>query len=281
MRHEAASPYLMLKLAHELFRKAPDALEEGERRRVLAVAGRQHMIEQRILATDEAAHVVLPEDSLAQGVAEIRGRYAGEQEFHADLARAGLTEAGLRDALRRDLTVEAVLDRVASRSAKVSDTDIEIFYLTNRERFIRPETRTLRQILVTINESLPGSERPAALSKIEAIRGRLLKDPKRFAEQALKHSECPTAMNGGRLGELARGTLFAELEPAAFALAPNGLSDIVESPLGFHLLRCDAVTPERILPLSEVRERIGGYLQEARREICRKAWIGALFRAVA
>jgi peptidylprolyl isomerase/peptidyl-prolyl cis-trans isomerase C len=271
------NPYLVLKLAQELFKKSPDALDDGERLRLSKVASRQTRIEQRILSTDEAMRVILPTDSLEKSVAEIRNRYPSEDEFQADLDRYRLSQADLRDSLRRELTVEAVLERVASRSAKVSDTDIEIFYLTNHDRFRRPETRQLSQILVTVNDALTDNERPAALAKIEAIRARLLKSPERFAEQALKHSECPTAMNGGSLGEVAPGKLYSELEPVAFLLIEGEIGEIAESPLGFHLLRCDAVFPEHVLPLREVRERIRTHLEDSRRQICQKAWIGKLF----
>jgi peptidylprolyl isomerase/peptidyl-prolyl cis-trans isomerase C len=273
-----ASPYLMLKLAQELFKKSPEALDDGERQRVTSVASRQTQIEQRILSTDEAMRVMLPEDSLTKSLAEIRNRYPSDDEFQADLERHRLSPTDLRNALRRELTVEAVLERVASRSAKVSDTDVEIFYLTNSDRFRRPETRRLSQILITINDGLADNERPAALAKIESIRARLLKSPERFAEQALKHSECPTAMHGGSLGEVAAGKLYPELEPVAFALEENEIGAIAESPLGFHLLRCDAIFPEHVIPLRDVRERIRTHLQDARRNICQKAWIGELFR---
>ena len=276
-----AGAYLTLKLAQELFHKTPDTLDDTERKRVGSVAARQQLIEQRILATEEAARVVLPEESLEQNFLQIRNRYASDEEFRADLARSGLAAASLRAALRRDMTVEAVLERVASRSAKVSDTDIEIFYLMHKERFRRQETRTLRQILVTINEALPGNERAAAQEKIAAIRARLRKSPERFAEQALKHSECPSAMNGGLLGDMPRGKLFAELETVAFQLAAGGLSAPVESPIGFHLLRCDAIQAERTLPVAEVRDTIRQHLNESRRQICQKAWIGQLFRQTA
>jgi peptidyl-prolyl cis-trans isomerase C len=275
------SPYLMLKVAQQFYSKVPDALSVAERLRVAEVAARQQLIEHRILACEDAAAVVVPEDSLTRAAAEIRDRYPTDAEFKADLARNSLNESSLGDALYRDLRVEAVLDRIGSRAAKVTDTDIEIFYLTNLERFQRPETRKLSQILVTINEALPGSEREAAETKILAIRDRLTKSPERFAEQALKHSECPTAMNGGSLGEVKRGTLYAELEPAAFALEVHALSVMLESPLGFHLLRCDAIQAERALTLHEVRDRIRQHLEESRRKVCQKAWIGQLLRQTA
>lgn len=269
--------YLTVKLARELYRKPPQALAEAEQAHVATVAARQLKIEARILAAPEAAGVVLPEAAVERMLVEIRSRYVDRAEFEADLAAAGLGETELRAAVGRDLKVEAVLEQVASQSTPVTDTDVEIFYLMHKERFRRPEMRRLRHILVTINDGLPGSERAAARAKIEAIRARLLKVPERFEEQAIKHSECPTAMQGGLLGRMPRGQLYAELEPAAFALAAGELSAVVESPLGFHLLRCDAAEPAAPVPLGEVRERVREHLADSRRRQAQKAWIAGLF----
>ncbi len=152
----------------------------------------------------------------------------------------------------------------------VSDDDVETFYLLHRARFRRPEMRTLRHILVTINEELPGSGRAAARAKIDAIGARLAQDPEAFADQALKYSECPSALNGGQLGTFPRGVLYAEIEAAAFALAPDELSGPIESPLGFHLVRCDAVQAEAQLALADVRERIRAYMTRVRQAAARK-----------
>jgi hypothetical protein len=50
---------------------------------------------------------------------------------------------------------------------------------------------------MAINEDLPENTRAAARSRIDAIPERLLEKPAPFAEQTLKHSECPTALQGG------------------------------------------------------------------------------------
>lgn len=273
-----SSPYLTLKLSHELYSKSPDGLDEGERKRVAAIAARQQEIERRILGSAHAALVVLPGASIEACVKDIRDRYPDEPEFEADLGRSGLSVATLREAVERDLKVEAVLELVAAGAAPVSDTEVEIFYLQHLERFTRPETHTLRHILVTINDELPGSARDVALAKIDAVRERLLKDIARFSEQALKHSECPTAMNGGLLGKVPRGKLYVEVEAAAFALAPGELSAVVESPLGFHVVLCDAIEAATQVPLAEVRERVREHLAAGRRAAVQKSWIAGLFQ---
>lgn len=268
--------YLTLKLARELFRKSPDRLEPAERRRLDTVAARQQELETLILSTPEAASVALPESSVASSLDGIRARYESETDYQADLECSGLSPASLRREVERDLIVEAVLERIGSRAARVSDTEVELFYFIHKARFVRSETRTLRHILITLNEALPGNEPDAARARIETIRLRLLKDAKRFEEQALKHSECPTAMNGGLLGVVSRGQLYPELEPAAFALAIGEISAVAESPMGLHLLRCDAIDPPRTLALAEAWERIRRHLDEQRRKACQKSWINAL-----
>ena len=273
--------YLRLKLSQELYRKPPSMLEPVEKQRVDSVAARQRSIEQRILSSAEAAQVVLPASSLSQALAEVRARYGSDEEFLADIESSGLDHEGLMSAIERDLKFDAILDGVASRVADVSETDIEIFYLMHRDKFCRPENRTLRHVLVTINESLKGNDRASARRKIDNVRARLLKSPQRFAELAMRYSECTTAMNGGLLGVVEKGQLFPELEKAAFALNVDELSRVIESPVGFHVIHCVAVESESEQPLSAVREKIRTHLIESRRRAAQKEWIATLFKQAA
>ena len=275
---EASGIYRSIKLAAQLFGKPLEALAPEELHRVTRVATRQQEIEALILETPEAASVILPAASIDASLMEIRRRYADDDEYHADLERVGLDAAALRQAVARDLVVEAVLERVAAGAAPVSDTDVEIFWYMNQQRFRHGETRVLRHLLVTINEGLAGNERQTARARIEAIRARLLREPQRFAEQALKHSECPTAVHGGLLGRVPRGQLYPQLDAAAFTLAEGMLSEVIESELGYHLIRCEAIQHERLLSFAEARQTIREHLDGQQQALCQKAWIKALHR---
>ena len=147
----------------------------------------------------------------------------------------------------------------------ISDTDIEIFYLIHCQRFRRPETRVLRHILITINEDIAENRRAEAEARLAAIRSRLIADPLCFAEQALQYSECPTALNAGLLGSVARGQLYPELEPVAFALQPGEISQLAESPMGLHILVCDSINAAQALSFAEVSPAIRSHLETARK----------------
>ncbi|GJQ32382.1 MAG: peptidylprolyl isomerase [Ignavibacteriaceae bacterium] len=59
-----------------------------------------------------------------------------------------------------------------------------------------------------------------------------------FAELAKKYSDDPgSAVNGGDLGYAARGTFYPEFESAAFRLREGEISDVVESPVGYHIIQ--------------------------------------------
>jgi parvulin-like peptidyl-prolyl cis-trans isomerase-like protein len=79
-----------------------------------------------------------------------------------------------------------------------------------------------------------------------------------FAALARVHSDDPGSRpQGGYLPAAGRGQFVAPFESAAWELEPGGLSDVVRSPFGFHIIRRP--------PLAEVRDNFGAGV--AQREI--------------
>lgn len=273
---ESGVAYLALKAAHKLYGKGPDHLQPEEFQRVRKMARQQHDLEARVLVATEARDAVVPPSTLAAAMDEIRGRYPDEDDFIEDLARNGLDKAGFAKAMERELKVEAILEKVGTRAARVSDVEVEIYYRYHPDQFCRPETRSARHILVTINETIDENTRSAARTRIEEVAARLAKEPQRFEEQALKHSECPTALDGGKLGELPRGKLFPELDRALFELKAGEVSGVLESELGFHLLRCDAVNEAGVLGFAQAKPHIRKLMEQKRKRVCQQAWLKQL-----
>lgn len=265
--------YLALKAAQKLYGKIPDALQPAEFERVQNMAQKQQQLEMRVLAAPEARDAMVPPATLQTAMQEIRGRYPNEDDFADDLAHNGLDEAEFAAALERELKVEAILEKVATRAANVSDIDVELYYQYHPDQFRRPETRLARHILITVNDTIPENTRDAARQRIADIAVRLQKEPERFEEQALKHSECPTALDGGKLGDLPRGKLFPELDKALFELNAGEVSGVLESELGFHVLRCDAITEADVLSLTQARPHIRKLLEQKRKRVCQQAWV--------
>ncbi len=268
--------YMAFKLSHAMFQCAPSELDGGQKRRLAASVQRQALIETRVLSADEARDVHVPDVTVDEAVGQLRERYEDQEAFEAAVAAQGFDAAALREALARELRVEAVLDKISSRSAKVSELDVQLHYQLRQADFSRPERRRASHILITVNEDFPENTRERALARISAIRQRLLKKSERFSEQAMKHSECPTAMNGGLLGDYTRGQLFPELDAALFAMHPGELSEPIETELGYHLLRCEDVRPASVATLAEVAAGIRESIETRRKRLCQREWLKAL-----
>jgi len=161
--------------------------------------------------------------------------------------RRGLLEPGSTPQ-EEQIAVGAMIDQTVQSQVQVSDAEIAAHYQAHRDELQAGESVRLRQILVPTR------------AEAQEIRQRLLKRPDEFESLARSRSRAPEADEGGLMGVFSRGQLPAELERPAFLLAPGALSEVVESSLGFHVLKVDLRTPARARGLEECREQIRALL---------------------
>ncbi len=268
--------YHLLRSALDSFNTNPDLLDDARYEQVHRKASRSYEIETCVLASPEARDVVVPDEQLDQSISEIASRYESREAFIQDLEANGLDSATLRKALYRELIFNSVMQRVAASSADVTDLDVRLFYEMHHERFEEAERRVARHILVTVNPDYPENSYTEARARIVWILEKLAGRANRFEKFAERYSECPTAMDGGMLGEVGRGQLFASLDTVLFGMKEGWISPVVESELGFHVLLCEKIIPARWIPFSRVAPKIHKILQERRRRNCQKAWLARL-----
>lgn len=274
---DAIFAYHLLHSAVSRFGKPMTDLDAEARARAKADARRTMALEQRILASPEAQEVLVPQASLDKAVAHVRQRYEGEQDFEADLEANDLTLPGLGQALARQLKVEAVLQIAAARRARpLAEREVRAYYDRHPRQFVLAETRTARQILITINDDFAENTPQVARERIEAIAAELAKDGTAFAALAARHSECPSALDGGLIGKVRAGLLYKDLDEALFRLGAGEISPVIQTDAGFHLITCDAVHHARQLAFDEVRGKIRETLLQRRRKSAQRAWLREL-----
>jgi len=268
--------YLILRIALNTHQKTPTDLSAEQLKQVQHQAHHQLALETKILASQEAMELIVPAQQLQVALAEIQARYDDEEEFVRDLAKNQLDIEGFQAALYRELTVTAILERVAARAGAISEGAVENYYHTHEEKFHLPETRTVRHILITINDDYEENHRDAARERILHLSDRLKRQPESFSELAQRHSECATALQGGLLGRVQRGQLYAELDQVLFMMQEAQISQLVESELGFHLLFCEKIHFPTHIPLEAAYPKILELLQKQQRALYQRNWLAQL-----
>ncbi|MFA5017986.1 MAG: nitrogen fixation protein NifM [Methylobacter sp.] len=268
--------YNLLRAALALFKKPPNELAEAELQQAQIQALNEFRIESRVLNTPEAAAVIITDQELQHAYQEIRDRYDDEDAFFSDLEKNRLSKASLQAALHRQCKVNTVLESIASHAPAISEIDIGIYYHLHAEQFNRPERREVSHIFISINPDYAENTPEAALSRAQELAEKLHKKPHKFADLALRHSECPTALQGGVLGIVPRGTLYPELDAVLFNLKPGEVSDVVKSEIGLHLLLCKSIQKAETLSLAKATPKIRQLMKERARRTCQRAWLAGL-----
>ncbi len=268
--------YCLLRTAQTLFSKTPKHLTEQELAQVAVQAKKESIIENRVLSSPEAAAVIITDKALDNAMQEIKDRYEDEQLFVTDLAENHLDLPTLEQAVLRQCKVECVLETVASRASNVSEVEVGIYYHMHLDQFQQPELRAVKHILITINDDYPENSREIAFKRINEIAAKLKRKPQKFADLAMKNSECPTALQGGDLGIYPKGKLYPEIDAVLFDMQEKQISPVIETEAGFHIIRCGKIEPAGTVSLKKAQSKIRKFMQQRLQRICQRAWLASL-----
>lgn len=218
------------------------------------------MIERRLqLQEAKARGVDVSDQEVKQAVAQMKQQ--GEKIDESD----PLNMRNVRD----QLTLLKVVDREVRSGVMVGENEMKRYYQEHRDRFALPEEYTLSQILI---QPRSPDETAEALEKARRVM-ELLKKGDKFEDVALQYSDGPNASRGGRLGFVRQGELLPAIERAIAALAPGGISDIIETPEGFHILRVEEKKPKQFRPFEEVKFEIQGLVFQQKSEDVFQSWL--------
>ena len=139
------------------------------------------------------------------------------------------------------------------------EADCRSYYERNPRRFTAGELVEASHILFAITPRVPPERLRAKAAEVHA---RAVRSPEGFAALAGEFSNCPSAAQGGSLGQLGRGDSVPEFEGALFDSERLGvLPDLVTTRFGFHVVRVARRIPGRVLPYAEARGQVAAFLR--------------------
>ena len=140
-----------------------------------------------------------------------------------------------RDPIREQLLTEK-MQREVIGEINVTPSEVKRFYKSLPEDSIPHIDSEIQYRQVVL---YPPKNEEAVLDvkeRLLELRQRIL-NGESFATMAVLYSEGPSATQGGELGYMSRGSLDPAYAKAAFSLQKGGISKIVESEFGFHIIQ--------------------------------------------
>jgi len=188
------------------------------------------------------------------------------------------------EAGRRETEDEAIMRAVVEREVALPEPDDETcrrYYANNIARFRSEDIYEVSHILfaaVSSDKEAYAQARADATAVLETLRER----PETFAALAQAYSRCPSAAQGGNLGQITRGQTTPEFEAAMMALTPGEIgAEPAATRYGFHVIRLERKHEGRTMPYELVAQRIADYLSESVRRRAHAQYIARLASAAA
>lgn len=229
-----------------------------------------------LLQESERRRIAVDDAAVDARIETIRSDFPNDEAFEARLDSWNTSLPVLRDEARRDLLVERVLESAVFADIEIDTDTVRAFYEQHPAQFTERGGVRARHILVAAGPDAAAPDRADARERARRLRADAA-DGADFAALAREHSDDPaSAAEGGDLGLVVEGRTAPAFEAALFALEPGELSEVVETPFGFHVIQMVERRDDRVLPFEEARGPIRELLLQQEQQARTAAFIDEL-----
>ena len=266
----------------------------GEQSTSLRLSILRQLIDYEILMRRaEKLGLLATDDEVDRRITELKAPYTNE-EFDARLKERQTTVDDFKREIRRQLTVDKVLNKEITSKISISDQDISDYYKahTNEFNFVEPQYHLARILVSPIpNPQAPNNKAQndtEARQKIQTILNRLDSGDD-FATLAANFSEdTETAGNGGDLGFIPESSLkntdpitrdaVSKLEPGKHTPILPWENPSTKQLIGYQIVKLVSKEPagQRTLADPRVKEAIRSQLRDRREQLLKAAYDEAM-----
>lgn len=230
-------------LQSEVDRSMDDTKHQIRERGIKAPADevlRSQVVERLILTriqTQRAAQAGIRVDDrelneVLTGIAQKNG--LSLSEFATQLRKDGMDFLSVREQIRDEVLIQRLRAKEVESRVAVTDQDVDLF-LQQLGSNDGAEYR-LSHILIAVPEGAGADVRAAARSKAEGLQ-KQIKDGEDFGQLAIANSDGQQALQGGDLDWRRAPDLPALFAATAAKLAPEQVSEVLETSSGYHLIK--------------------------------------------
>ena len=261
----------------EVNREAQPAIGDAEKKGSLTDAARSQirrtaldrLIEKKLTGQKiKELNIHVSEEEVRQAIDDVRkqNNIPSQEALVAALAGQGLSFDQYRAQLQEQIEKLKLVSIEVRAKVQVGETETRDYYSANLAKYTEEESYRARHIFFKTGEKSTPDEiqrsKTTALAVLADAKG-----GKEFAELAKKFSEDPAARkDGGDLGSFKKGDMQPELEKAILALKPGEVSELVTTPIGFHIIKLEARIAGATKPFESVKAEIEEILYRKKSE---------------
>jgi parvulin-like peptidyl-prolyl isomerase len=219
------------------------------------------------------------DDDLKQEIArdQSESKISDPDKFH-DFIReqTGMSYEDFVQTRKNLLLTDRVVGEEVWRNIVIPDADIQKYYDAHKADFVRQESVTLREIMVSTGDNKPDSI-AAAEKKANLLLSRARGGVDKFADLARQYSDDASATDDGMLPPFEKGKLNKAIEDVVFKHEKGYVTDLIQiRGIGFEFFKVEDHTPAGQASLDDVKGQITNILTKPIAEPKLRAYLTVL-----
>jgi parvulin-like peptidyl-prolyl isomerase len=183
-------------------------------------------------------------------------RFGGEDKLISTLECNEMSSEQFRKAIFRNQSIKRLLDKLVYSSIQVTADEIREYYELNKDKFRKPSSVRVRQILIRV-PSEPGDNKWRRAEERAHMIYRDASEGADFVRLARRHSDDPvSASSGGDIGSIQKGNQPSVFNTVIFSLKAGAVTKPIRSHQGFHIIKIVSTTSSTMKTIEEVKPYI-------------------------
>ena len=242
---------------------------------------KSEIMKELIAQKARSLNIKITADKIDLEIQGIKDKFPSHAAFITALAFQRMNMKAFKEKIERTLLEDALIRLEIAPNVKLSDDSVKDFYNKNREKFSKPVLYRTRHILIATIAAPKNLEddlnRKKGLRIAQIINNeaklkaeevfRKIKSGADFIQLAKEFSEDEASKkDGGMLGDLHPNSTLPEIAAEMVKLNEEGISNIFQSPFGYHVLKLDEIIPSTLIPFEEAQSDILNILMKRKKQ---------------
>jgi len=212
------------------------------------------IVEKLLLLEAKKLEIEVSDEEVRETLEEVKreSNWSGE-DFMKVIEALGFTEKEYFEMRKTQMIVQRVLQYKVYSKVRVGDSEVEEAFKKEFYGGEKEEEIHLWHIVFRVGEEVTLEELRRLQEQAKQVRENIVSGRITFEEAARQYSQDASAERGGEIGWFAksRNELHSSISSVVFGLKDGEVSQVVQSPLGFHIFR---VTERRLIPIADKEE---------------------------